>query len=719
MSGRFICHKDFALLERLCVFHKEKSADFSPAPHPEHLRNRHVLFRRKFSLDSSQNPFKRARIKITADDYYKLYINGAFIGQGPAPSYPTRYYYDEYDISGYLKEGENTLAVHTYYQGLINRVWVSGDLSSFMFCELYLDDSLILESDESFLCSYHDGFSDVGKFGYDTAFAQCYDSASLCDKFYMPDFDDNGWDNASLFAGEELYTLTPSRTKHLSIYKVKPKTVKASPDGRIFIDFGREMVGYLSLKARGKKGSSLLLRFAEELSDDGEESAALAPKIRYNMRCNCKYEEKWILSGALDALNEFDYKAFRYAEIVLCNESDSFSLAICDCEHPSTEDDKSGTVQIYEISMLVRHYPYEEKNFPQGYAEPLSRILRLCADTVKYGTQECFLDCPTREKGQYLGDVAISARAQAVLTGDLTLMKKALYEFSESSFICKGLMAVANCSLMQEIADYSLIFPSLVLWVYKIERDRDFLLSFREVIDGLCAYFMRFEDSYGLLDCVNEKWNLVDWPSNLRDGYDFTLSHPIGRGRHNVINALWCGFLRDAFSFFSLIGEDNTAENLQKKLDKSKRAFISLFYSPEKGLFRDAENSEHFSVHSNIYPLLFDIGTDTGKDREGEGKNELIIDGLKDRLANYIYAKKLSSMGVYASYYALSALMLHGYEEYAISLATDEGCWLKMLREGATTTFEAWGKGDKWNTSLFHPWAVAPIIVFSKTTPIY
>ena len=34
-----------------------------------------------------------------------------------------------------------------------------------------------------------------------------------------------------------------------------------------------------------------------------------------------------------------------------------------------------------------------------------------------------------------------------------------------------------------------------------------------------------------------------------------------------------------------------------------------------------------------------------------------------------------------------------------------------MLKEGATTLFEAWGKEDKWNTSLCHPWAAAPVIV--------
>ena len=34
-----------------------------------------------------------------------------------------------------------------------------------------------------------------------------------------------------------------------------------------------------------------------------------------------------------------------------------------------------------------------------------------------------------------------------------------------------------------------------------------------------------------------------------------------------------------------------------------------------------------------------------------------------------------------------------------------------MLHEGATACFEAWGKAQKWNTSLCHPWAASPIPV--------
>ena len=35
--------------------------------------------------------------------------------------------------------GENTIAVHTYYQGLINRVWISGDGRHGLLLDLVVD----------------------------------------------------------------------------------------------------------------------------------------------------------------------------------------------------------------------------------------------------------------------------------------------------------------------------------------------------------------------------------------------------------------------------------------------------------------------------------------------------------------------------------------------------------------------------------------------------
>ena len=64
-------------------------------------------------------------------------------------------------------------------------------------------------------------------------------------------------------------------------------------------------------------------------------------------------------------------------------------------------------------------------------------------------------------------------------------------------------------------------------------------------MEGIARYFARYQRKDGLLENVSHGWNLVDWPENLRDGYDFPLTRPVvGAGCHNVINALWYGFLR-------------------------------------------------------------------------------------------------------------------------------------------------------------------------------
>ena len=434
MQGKFICHKDFENLKPIDVFHKE----LSPKPaekHAESLCNRHILFRKKAVFGKAS----KAILKITADDYFKLYINGVYVTQGPPPSYPNHYYFMEIDVTPFLKEGVNTFAVHNYYQGLINRVWVSGDLRSMFWCELYLDGKVALVSDESWLTATHTGYSSCGIIGYETAFAERYDSSAKEVGFEKELFDDSQWQPASIYKQTD-YILQKSPIQPLSVYLKKP--IYTERKGEVlFVDFGQEMVGYLRAKAKGKQGDKILLRFGEELNPDDS--------VRFDMRCNCRYEEEWILSGKEDVLDQFDYKAFRYCEIMIPEGA-----------------------SVRDVEMQVRHYPYEKKAVYETDNEQLRKVLQLCENTIKYGTQEVFVDCPTREKGQYLGDVCVSGRAQCVLTGDTTLIKKAIIDFCGSAFICKGVMAVSTSSFMQEIADYSWGKQCLPAYVVGCEKLR-------------------------------------------------------------------------------------------------------------------------------------------------------------------------------------------------------------------------------------------------------
>lgn len=663
MQPLLICHPDFAHVVPQNPFHKQFE-EHKPMVHDPALQNRHVLYRRKATLPAHS----KAILRVSADDYFKLYINGRFVTMGPAPSYAQNYFFCEIDVGAYLVNGENTFALHTLYQGLVNRVWMSGEGRHMMYFDLYLDGERVLVSNEDWLCADHTAYTVMGKVGYDTAFLERYDSRAPEVGFALSDFDDSAWQNAAVFAAAD-YALQKQPTNQLDVYRVEP--VSCQPiEGGVLLDFGREAVGYLALIVKGRAGELVTLRCAEELDGQG--------RARYVMRCNCTYEEEWILSGGEDVLDQFDYKAFRYAEVLLPKGA-----------------------ALLDAAMTVRHYPCAKRALYPDDNPALTRVLRLCADTIKYGTQEIFPDCPTREKGQYLGDVSISARAQATLTGDTAMIKKAIRDFCATSCVCPGLLAVSTSSYMQEIADYSLQFPALVCWVYAMDGDLDFVRKTEPYATGVYRYFLRYANDQGLLDGVSDKWNLVDWPANLRDGYDFELpSDGVKSGVHNVINAFWCGFLSAMDEIYALIGMPPTGMT-----ERVKEAFYNAFYSEGLGLYTDAVGSEHAAVHSNLLPLLFDIGTEDS--------------ALCDRLCDYVERRGLACMGVYMAYFALAGLVKHGRYQAAVRLATDPACWLNMLKEGATTTFEAWGKDQKWNTSLFHPWASAPLIVFAQNIRVY
>ncbi len=658
---------DFAPLTPLNVFHRE--AEPYENRHDNALRNSHILFRRTFTLEDVPG---KAVLYLTADDYYKLYINGVFVTQGPAPGYPFHYYYNELDITSYLHAGENLIAVHTYYQGLNNRVWVSADHRHMLCAALYCDDRETLVTDPTWKYACHTGYRSDRTFGYDTQFAEDFDSRAPEVGFERPDYDDSQWEHAVLRLHTD-YVFSPQPTRQLDVYEIKPAHIRrtVSPAGTITLDgdVGFECIGALTLRAKGLAGTRVVIRCGEELQDDGT--------VRYAMRCNCYYEEFWTLSGGEDVLIPYDYRGMRYFQIIL--------PAGCSV----TDDD---------IRMQVRHYPYNEAVSCPTDDETLSRIWRLCADTMKYATQEIYMDCPTREKGQYLGDGTVSSAAHTLITGDGAMMKKALYEYARSTFITDGIMTVAPCSLMQEIADYSMQYPHQLLWYYRHTGDRKTLTELAPYCERAAAYFRRFDRGDGLLESV-DTWNLIDWPENLRDNYDFPAEKPIGPGVHNVINAFWYGMLCDMDEIRTLLGQPAD----KAYTDSVGAAFVRAFYDREQHLFTDAENTRHTASHSNFLPMYFGLDTLT----DDAAARDTIVDLIVTR--GYC-------MGVYMSYFMLSALCRAGRRDLALDMMRSPDGWCNMLAEGATTLYEAWGKEQKWNTSLCHPWAAAPILILADET---
>ena len=231
MQGKWITHPFYASLKPLNVFHKQLDTDFSYS-HPEDMKNKHTLFLRRFTLEN----FRRAKIRITADDLFKLYVNGNFVLSGPVPGYYFSQYYNTVDITKYLRKGVNTVAVQTYYYGVINRVTVSGDLRTGLWLELDADNRTVLSSDCEFLCSDHSGYLKADVTGYNTQFKENYDFNSPENGFMKETYSIENWVHAAESKYAD-YTLVPAPVENLTYYEEKPVSVRRLGDSVLF-DFG-------------------------------------------------------------------------------------------------------------------------------------------------------------------------------------------------------------------------------------------------------------------------------------------------------------------------------------------------------------------------------------------------------------------------------------------------------------------------------------------------
>ncbi len=635
--------------EPIDVFSKEPDKN---GPSPRFVR----MFARK---EVRLPKVKTAKMLVSADDYYKLCINGVYVCEGPAPGYPSSYYVNEVDVTPFLKKGKNTVALDVYYQGLINRVWVSGDMRQGFICELNADGRTILRSDETwhYICPSSRTQGEI--YGYDTQATEKIDLRSEPENWMLNDFDDSVWPRCAVRTRAD-YKFVLQETPVPKAEMLTPELVRRDGNTALY-DFGKEIVGVPVVKVSGEAGSEVLIRCAEELGEDG---GAL-----FRTRCSCVYEDTVVLNGKTATVETYDCKGFRYIETAAGEGA-----------------------QVLAVSARKIAQPYDEKAFTfSSDQKALTDIMELTRYTLVTAVQHGFVDCPTREKGQYSGDLIVAATGYSYVTGNTAMFKKALTDWGRSAFISKNLMSEFPCSLHQQIADYSLLYPYALMTYYNLSGDGELLKSGEEIANRMMEVFSSYARRDGLIENVSCAWNLIDWPVNLRDDYDYPAATPCAEGCHNVINALWIGANLMMEKIRAILGIKQSPES-----PRLIKAFNDTFLNRETGLYIDREGSSHSALHSNMYPAFFGF-TDPA---------------CKVTVGNFLAEKGLSC-GVWAAFFALKALCAMGRHETAYSLMT--GCaphsWGNMLKEGATTLFEAWGKDDKNNTSLCHPWAAAPVTV--------
>ncbi len=76
--------------------------------------NQTVLFKKEFDLKDEGD----ASLKITADSWYRVSINGEWVHDGPGRAYPDHYQFDVHEVGDLLRKGKNKIEVIARYYGI-------------------------------------------------------------------------------------------------------------------------------------------------------------------------------------------------------------------------------------------------------------------------------------------------------------------------------------------------------------------------------------------------------------------------------------------------------------------------------------------------------------------------------------------------------------------------------------------------------------------------
>ena len=257
---------------------------------------------------------QRAILYISGLGSSESYLNGKRISEdifAPMPShYPTRTYYNVYDVTKLLQQGDNLLGVvlgNGRYFAMRNPGMLTYGLPSLL---VQLEVEYIDGTTEQIVSDTSWKISSQGPIVANNEFdGEEYDARKELTGWNTLQYDDSTWKTADLMK-EPGGKLTAQPNPNLTIQDtVRPVEVWARPDGKYILDMGQNMVGWLGVQLKGKSGKPITFKFAELLNPDTTLYVANLRSALVTDRYTPSSEEPFHWQPS------FVYHGFRYVEI--------------------------------------------------------------------------------------------------------------------------------------------------------------------------------------------------------------------------------------------------------------------------------------------------------------------------------------------------------------------------------------------------------------------
>lgn len=353
-----------------------------------HKKNRFVRFKVEFDAPKG---VAEAKFCIAAETKYYLYLNDAltvFDGGLHRESTPGNGYYDEVSLA--VKPGRNTILIDVWY-------WGNGGRNNTAFpCA-----GVLFESEE--LGVYSGAHIECGVL--QAYFEPQGEQPAYLYGGYNVGFDANkdkvDYQKAQVVAvyGEQPYGIPRKRPIPLFAFG-KNVAAEYTRDGQVYevrLPYAMQFSPYLKVKAKG--GESIDIRSDRYAVRGGPgDNIGVYKGHRYEYVCRP---------------GEQEYSGYNY----IFGEKALFTIP--------------DGVEVLELGYRESGYDCQIVNVPVTDDALLNRLMEKCARTLKVCMRENFMDCPDRERGQWIGDVSVQAPQVFLCLSDNArlLLRKAIVDF--------------------------------------------------------------------------------------------------------------------------------------------------------------------------------------------------------------------------------------------------------------------------------------------------
>ncbi len=681
---------------------RQWNAHWIAAPNDEGTEYGVYYFRKHIKLNTKPTSFT---VHVSADNRYKLFVNGVQVSLGPARGDLYYWNYETVDLASYLNAGTNTIAAEVWNEAN-KRPEAQVTLRTAFIVQGNTATEEILNTNDSWKCIRDKGHHPIPGFYFAASGGEMVDMNKSVMDWSATNFDDANWPAAAnLFEGrlkgmsdgfgwmlvpspipeEELtYQRIPSLREAVGVAipstfpnTKAPVTIPANTTVSMLLDQTYLTNAYPTLNFSGGKDAGISLSYAESLFDNIS---------KFGMRKSNRNEvEGKDFSGRTDSIisngktdqsyTTLNFRTYRYIRIFVKTQND-----------PLVIDDLYGTFTGYPFKVNAVFNTSDKEN-----AE-IKNILDIGWRTARLNAVETYTDCPYYEQLQYIGDTRIQAMVSYYYSGDDRLARNAL-DLMDHSRLPEGVtLSRYPTHSTQVISTFSLWYIGMLhdYWMYRNDSGfiKEKLVGERAILD----FFSKYQQPDGSLKNT-PYWTFVDWAN----GKDWFVGSPPkgGDGASAIIDLQLLWAYQWAAAMEAKMGMKSFADMYNKKASQLKQTIQKKYWSTEKRLFADTEDKQLFSQHANSLAIL------TGMVKPTDMKavcNALLTDNT------------LTQCTIYFKYYLHMALVKGG-------LGNDYIKWLDVWRNNIKMGLTTWAEvSDLENTrSDCHAWGSSPNIEFFRT----